>query len=59
MERLTTSEITKNLSALGPPTPHNIGYVRSFLTSRRIQRLMKAERRRLAKAQLKNKNKNK
>ena len=59
MERLTTSEITKNLSALGPPTPQHIGYVRSFFNSRMIRRMMKAERRRLAKAQLKNKNKNK
>ena len=55
MERLTTNEITKNLSALGPPTPQQIGYVRSFLTSRMIRRLMKAERRKLAK--LKNKSK--
>lgn len=55
MERLTTDEITKNLSALGPPTPQHIGHVRSHLTSRMIRRLMMAERRKLAK--LKNKSK--
>ena len=57
MERLTTSEIVKNTSSLGPPTPHNIACISSAFNSRRIRRLMEAERRRLAKAKNKNKSK--
>ena len=55
MERLTTSEIVKNTSSLGPPTPHNIACISSAFNSRMIRRAMEAERRRLAKAQNKNK----
>ena len=56
MERLTTDEaIAKNLSPFGPPRQHHLGYKRSRLTSREIRRLMKSERRKLAK--LKNKSK--
>ncbi len=57
MERLTTSEIVKNTSSLGPPTPHNIACISSAFNSRMIRRAMEAERRRLAKAQNKNKSK--
>lgn len=59
MERLTTSEIVKNTSSLGPPIPHNIACISSAFNSRMIRRAMEAERRRerrrLAKAQNKNK----
>ena len=57
MERLTTSEIVKNTSSLGPPTPHNIACISSAFNSRMIRRAMEAERRRLAKVQNKNKSK--
>ena len=57
MERLTTSEIVKNTSSLGPPTPHNIACISSAFNSRMIRRAMEAERRRLAKAKNKNKSK--
>ena len=57
MERLTTNDIVRNLPNLGPPTPLNISLMRHPISSRMIRRLMKAERRKLAKAQNKNKSK--